>query len=127
MEFVLEEMCFGKVLRLMAADVVAWHRSAGQGLDPNTQIWAALPLPWEVFAGTATCTRAQVATACQRANLDPEKSSWLAPRPHSVVTFRPTPELVHGVSVANPYLAAVLKRHRYFSGKPALPLQSDKN
>lgn len=127
MEFVLDEMCFGKVLRLMAADVVAWHRSAGQKLDPNTQVWAALPLPWEVFAGTATCTRTQVATACQRANLDPEKSDWLAPRPHSVVEFRPTPELVHGVSIANPYLATILKRHRYFSGKPALPLQPDKN
>jgi hypothetical protein len=125
MEFVLEEMCFGKVLRLMAADVVAWHRRADQPLDPNTQVWAALPLPWEVFAGTATCTRTQVATACQQANLDPEKSGWLAPRPHRVVAFRPTPELVHGVSVANPYLAAVLKRHRYFSGKPVRSLQPD--
>ena len=127
MEFVLEEMCFGKALRLMAADVVAWHRSAGQGLDPNTQVWAALPLPWEVFLGTATCTRAQVASACEQAGLDPLKSGWLAPRPHGVVAFQPTPELVHGVSVTNPYLAAVLKRHRYFSGKPALPLQPEAN
>jgi hypothetical protein len=127
MEFVLEEMCFGKVLRLMAADVVAWHRSAGQQLDPNTQVWAALPLPWEVFSGTATCTRTQVAAACQRAKLDPEKSGWLAPRPHQVAEFRPTPELVQGVSVANPYLAAVLKRHRYYSGKSGRPLQPDNN
>ncbi|UOQ52919.1 hypothetical protein [Hymenobacter cellulosivorans] len=122
MEFVLEEMCFGKALRLMAADVVAWHYSAGQKLDPNTQVWATLPLPWEVFAGTARCTRAQVELACQQAGLDPLKSGWLAPRPHGVVPFRPTPELVHGVSVANPYLATVLKRHRYFSGKPTRPL-----
>ncbi|MBD2767840.1 hypothetical protein IC235_08030 [Hymenobacter sp. BT664] len=127
MEFVLEEMCFGKVLRLMAADVVAWHHRAGQGLDPNTQVWAALPLPWEVFLGTATCTRAQVASACRQAGLDPLKSGWLAPRPHGVVPFRPTPELVHGVSVTNPYLAAVLKRHRYFSGKPVLPLRPEVN
>lgn len=127
MEFVLEELCFGKALRLMAADVVAWHQSAGQGLDPNTRVWAALPLPWEVLLGTATCTRAQVAEACQRASLDPAKSGWLAPRPHGVVPFRPTPELVHGVSVANPYLAAVLKRHRYFSGKAAQPLRPEAN
>ncbi|QNE42404.1 hypothetical protein F1C16_22570 (plasmid) [Hymenobacter sp. NBH84] len=125
MEFVLEELCFGKALRLMAADVAAWHRSAGQGLDPNTQVWAALPLPWEVFAGTATCTRAQVAAACQQAGLDPEKSGWLAPRPHGVVKFRPTPELVHGVRISNPYLATVLKRHRYFSGKAAWPLHPE--
>lgn len=121
MEFVLEEMCFGKALRLMAADVVAWHYRAGQQLDANTQVWAALPLPWEVFAGTARCTRVQVELACQQAGLDPLKSGWLAPRPHGVVAFRPTPELVHGVSIANPYLATVLKRHRYFSGKPARP------
>ncbi|RPD44130.1 hypothetical protein DNI29_22300 [Hymenobacter sediminis] len=127
MEFVLDELCVGKALRLMAADVVAWHRSAGQGLDPNTQVWAALPLPWEVFTGTATCTRTQVRAACQRVGLDPEKSGWLAPRPHGVVAFRPTPELVHGVEVANPYLAAVLKRHRYFSGKPYRPVQPDMN
>lgn len=127
MEFVLDDLCFGKALRLMAADVVAWHRSAGQGLDPNTQVWAALPLPWEVFAGTATCTQAQVRVACQQAGLDPEKSGWLAPRPHEVVAFRPTPELVHGVQVTNPYLAAVLKRHRYFSGKPPRPLHPEMN
>ena len=127
MEFVLDEMCFGKALRLMAADVAAWHRSAGHGLDPNTQVWAALPLPWEVFLGTASCTRAQVASACQQASLDPLKSGWLAPRPHGVVPFQPTPELVHGVSVTNPYLAAVLKRHRYFSGKPPLPLRPELN
>lgn len=127
MEFVLEEMCFGKALRLMAADVVAWHRSANHGLDPNTQVWTALPLPWEVFLGEASCTRAQVASACEQAGLDPLKSGWLAPRPHGVVAFQPTPELVHGVSVTNPYLAAVLKRHRYFSGKPARPLKPEMN
>lgn len=117
MDFVLDELCFGKVMRLMAADVVAWHQSAGNALDPNTQIWAELPLPWEVFAGAAPCGRPQVEAACARAKLDPAKSGWLAPRPHGVVAFVPTPELVHGVSVSNPYLAAVLKRHRYFSGK----------
>lgn len=127
MEFVLDEMCFGKALRLMAADVVTWHHSTGNSLDPNTQVWAALPLPWEVFAGIATCTRADVTAACQQAGLDPEKSGWVAPRPHGVVAFQPTPELVHGVSVANPYLASVLKRHRYFSGKPAVPLRPERN
>jgi hypothetical protein len=127
MEFVLDELCFGKVMRLMAADVVFMQRSAGRDLDQNTQVWAALPLPWEVLAGTATCTRTRVESACRRAGIDAAKTGWLAPRPHGVVPFAPTPELVHGVSVANPYLAAVLKRHRYFSGKAATPLRPQDN
>ncbi|RAK65306.1 hypothetical protein [Hymenobacter edaphi] len=127
MEFVLDELCFGKVMRLMAADVAFWHRSSGGDLDPNTAVWAELPFPWEVLAGTARCTRTQVENVCRRAGLDAYKTGWLAPRPHGVVAFQPTPELVHGVSVANPYLAAVLKRHRYFSGKPAQPLRPEDN
>lgn len=127
MEFILDEMCFGKALRLMAADVAYWHRSAGQGLDPNTQVWAALPLPWEVFTGAASCTRAQVTAACHQAGIDSGKTGWLAPRPHGIVSFRPTPELIHGVSETNPYLATVLKRHRYFSGRPTLPLRPEVN
>ena len=117
MEFVLEEVCPGKVLRLMAGDVAAWHRSIGGTLDPNTLVWATLPLPWAVLDGTADCPAAKVAAACQQAGLNPEKSGWLAPRPHGVVAFRPTPELVHGVSVVSPYLARILRQHRVFSGK----------
>jgi hypothetical protein len=117
LEAMLEAVCFGKVLRLMAADVVAWHLRAGGKLDPNTEVWNELPLPWQVFAGEATCTREMVESACRKAGLDPERSGWIAPRPHGVVPFRPTPELVHGVSIGNPFLAKVLKRHRYFSGK----------
>lgn len=117
MEFILEELCPGKVLRLMAADVVFWHQQTGGKLDPNTTVWAELPLPWEVLNGTVPCTRATVAAACARAGLDAAKSGWLAPRPHQVVPFRPTPELVHGVSVSNPYLALILRKNKVFSGK----------
>lgn len=117
MEFVLDDLCPGKVLRLMAADVVFWHKQTGGELDPNTLVWAELPLPWEVLNGTAQCTRQTVAAACTRAGLDAAKSGWLAPRPHQIVPFRPTPELVHGVSVSNPYLALVLRKNNVFSGK----------
>jgi len=116
-DFVLDNMCFGKVMRLMAADLVAWHDWAGNGLDPNTQVWKKLPLPWEVFEGKAVCTRKKVKLACHRAGIDAETSGWIAPRPHGVVEFNPTPELVHGVSVENPFLAKVLKKNGYFSGK----------
>ncbi|WP_230687978.1 hypothetical protein [Hymenobacter ruricola] len=76
MEFVLDDLCPGKVLRLMAADVVFWHRQTGGQLDPNTVVWAELPLPWEVLSGPAHCTRDTVAAACARAGLDAAKSGW---------------------------------------------------
>ena len=114
---VLGDLCPGKVMRLMAADVAAWHRLSGGGLDPNTQVWATLPLPWDVRTGRAAGGRDAVAAACQAAGLDPEHSGWLAPRPHGVAAYRPTPELVHGVSVSNPYLAQVLRQNHVYSGK----------
>jgi hypothetical protein len=117
MEFVLEEKCPGKVLRLMAADVVYWHLRSGGQLDPNTAVWAALPLPWEVLNDTAPCTQAMVEAACRQVNLDPAKSGWLAPREHEAVPFRPTPELVHGVSISSPYLATLLRKNKVYSGK----------
>ena len=117
MDYILDELCFGKVMRLMAADVVAWHRSSGGKLDPNTEVWNKLPLPWEVFRRKVACTKRMVMQCCEEAEIDAEKSGWIAPRIHGVTRFRPTPELVHGVAVANPFLAKVLKDHKYYSGK----------
>jgi hypothetical protein len=126
MEEVLERMCLGKVLRLMAADVAAWHRSTGSGLDPDTQVWNELPLPWEVISGESDCPRALVEEVCRRHGVDPVKNGWAAPRPgRTVHAFRPTPELVHGVEVGHPGLALVLRRLGYFSGKmPPVPQES---
>ncbi|MGO4292137.1 hypothetical protein [Chitinophaga sp. RAB17] len=127
MEFVLEEMCFGKAMRLIAGDVAAWHQSTGSTGDPNLPVWNTLPLPWEVLSGKTNCNLAMVLEACKAAGLDPEKSGWIAPRAHGVVPFRPTPELVHGVTVSNPYLAKILKQHKYFSGKDTKPLFPENN
>lgn len=126
-DFVLDEMCFGKVMRLMAADVVFWHKTVGNKLDPNTIVWNEVPLPWEVFDGKAVCTKNTVIDACRKAEIDAEKSGWIAPRPHGVVEFKRTPELVHGVTVSNPFLATVLKKHKYFSGKNANIVQPENN
>ena len=115
-------------MRLMAADLVYWHHAVGNTLDPNTSVWNSLPLPWQVFKGEATCYRQKVIRACQKVGLDPESSGWVAPRTHSVVEFRPTPELVHGVSISNPFLAKILKKHKYFSGKDTVkPIQTQNN
>lgn len=115
----LDEMLPGKVMRLMAADVAAWHRQEGGDVHPDTLIWAQLPKPWEVLRLEAPCNRATVEAACARVGVDPVKSGWSAARPRTAVqAFRPTPELVHGVNVGNPYMASFLKRLGAFSGRP---------
>ncbi|QAY75939.1 hypothetical protein [Sphingosinicella sp. BN140058] len=119
MEAVLDEMLPGKVMRLMAADVAAWHRMDGGDVHPDTKVWRELPKPWAVLRSEIRCTRATIEAACARARLDPVASGWSAARQRTMVqTFRPTPELVHGVDVGNPYLARLLKRLGVFSGKP---------
>jgi hypothetical protein len=126
MDYLLDEICFGKVMRLMAADVAAWHRLSGGTLEPDTLVWAALPPPWEVFAGSATCTRALVENVCYRHGVNPVKKGWTFPRhERQSVESRPTPELVHGVAVSHPELAAVLRRAGWFSGKSARPLPEE--
>ncbi|MET7333657.1 hypothetical protein [Nonomuraea sp. NPDC005650] len=115
----LDAACPGKVMRLMAADLAAWHRASGGDVDPNTKVWATLPPPWAVLDGTATCTRAEVESACRRAGLDPAASGWTAPAPpRATAVFRPTPELVHGVTIGDPVWAALLRRAGVFSGGP---------
>lgn len=108
----------GKVMRLMAADVAAWHRVTGGELHPDTKVWRDLPKPWLVLAGKAVCTKAMIDDACARHGVDPMKSGWSAARPRTAIAeFRPTPELVHGVEVENPYLAHFLRKLGAFSGK----------
>jgi hypothetical protein len=104
----------------MAADVVRWHQATGGKIDPNTGVWAELPLPWEVFNGEKACTRQLVETVCEKYDIDAVKTGWIAPRAErKTVAFTPTPELVHGVVVSNPSLAAVLRKAGWFSGKSA--------
>lgn len=107
----------GKALRLMAADVAAWHRRSGGGLDPDTRVWARLPRPWDVFGGDATSTRADVIAACEAESVDPAKTGWAKPRPRTQVdAIRDTPQLVHGVVVTHPALAQILRKAGYFAG-----------
>jgi hypothetical protein len=108
----------GKVMRLMAADVAAWHRSAGGSIHPDTKVWRDLPKPWLVLAGKAVCTKGMIDDACARHGVDPISSGWSAARARTAIAdFRPTPELVHGVTVENPYLAHFLRKLGAFSGK----------
>ncbi|MEV4844524.1 hypothetical protein AB0K20_15065 [Micromonospora matsumotoense] len=114
----LEASCPGKAMMLIAADLAAWHRSTGGGLHPDVGVWARLPLPWDVLDGTAACTRADVEAACAAGGVDPVESGWAgAKTPAATGLFRPTPELVHGVSIADPLWASMLRAGGAFSGK----------
>lgn len=118
MEDVLDQMCFGKVLRLMAADVAWMHQRYGSGdLEPDTGVWNDLPFPWEVLSGQVACTKDDVIKACKARGVDPHKKGWIRPRPKHIAEFTPTPELVHGVVVSNPQFAKLLRKARVFSGK----------
>lgn len=118
MEEMVEQMCLGKVLRLIAGDVAAWHYQTGGGLEPDTQVWAHLPLPWEVFSGASSCTKADVQRVCAQFGVDPYNKGWIGPRRNrQAVAFVPTPELVHGVVVDKPEIALILRKAGYFSGK----------
>ncbi len=113
----LDVFCPGKAMRFMAADLVAMHD--GQ-VDPQTAVWAALPLPWQVISGEADCTRMVVERICRERGVDPEATGWTAPRQNSgaVAAWQPTPELVHGIEVQDPLWAGLLRRSGAFSGKP---------
>jgi hypothetical protein len=115
----LDRILPGKVMRLIAGDVAAWHRAVGHAVvEPNTQVWSRLPRPWAVLRGDARCTRDMVERQCIAAGLDSARSGWVAPRPASTpVRFAPTPELVHGVAVSHPHLAKVLRDAGWFSGQ----------
>lgn len=119
-ESILECYCPGKVLRLMAADVVRWHRqvknSFDDGLHPDTKVWRSLPFPWRVFEGFEECPISLVRSVCEKYEVSPE--GWTGPTPPKrPVAYEPTPELVHGVSITSPFLAKFLRDAKWFSGK----------
>lgn len=115
----LEVMCPGKVMRLMAGDLVAMHARNGGRPDPDTRVWAALPRPWDVLDGQGPpCDAFVVEYQCQREGVDPHAKGWTAPRQNGeVAQWRPTPELVHGIEVADPLWAALLRKAGWYSGK----------
>ncbi len=107
----------GKVPRLMASDVVAWSRIAGKGAHPDEAVAQLLPAPWKVLLEGAPCSEEMVREACRQVGVDPDKTGWTAPHARTAVeTWKPTPELVYGVAVANPELALLMRRMGWFSG-----------
>ncbi|WP_431681560.1 hypothetical protein [Kitasatospora sp. KL5] len=125
-EEILARICPGKVMMLVAADVAYWHRRSGRGLHPDTDVWAELPLPWEVLRGEAQCPQWLVEQVCRRHGVVPGLSGWTQARRAPVaVPFEPTPELVHGVTVADPLLASLFRSAGVFSGRPPRPAAAE--
>lgn len=118
----LDAHCPPKAMRLMAGDLFAWYRSTGRDpVAPDVKVAAQLPPVWTA-GHPDPCTRQDVITACHNADVDPHRSGWAGPRaPRLRSTFRPTPELVHGIIVEDPLLAAALRRGGAFSGKRTDP------
>jgi hypothetical protein len=93
MEALFDTMLPGKVMRLMAADVAAWHRAQGMGTHADTLVWDDLPRPWLVLRGEASCTRGDIEAVCEAHGVEPAKSGWAKARPRTAIAeFRPTPE-----------------------------------
>ena len=110
--------CPGKVMRLMAADLAYWHRASGGDVDPDTRVWAVLPFPWDVINGLAECTLTDVEAACAGAGISPVARGWTGPlAAGDLAAWTPTPDLVHGVTIADPQWAGLLRRAGLFSGK----------
>lgn len=115
----------GKVPALVAGDVAWWHESEGGSQHADVVAWAALPLPWDVVLHGAPCPVELVRAACIGAGLDAEKTGWTRPyRQQQLEVATVAPELVHGVAVASPLLAAVLRDAGVFSGQAPTGAQS---
>ena len=80
-----------------------------------------------VLSGEASCPRRAVEAACASVDVYPAASGWTGPRATAAIEpYRPTPELVHGVSIGSPRLASALRRAGWFSGRPVRnPLDSE--
>ena len=121
-EEILDAICPGKVLVLVAGDLAWMHSAMGSGLHPDTFVWNELPLPWQVLEGQARCGRTEIEAVCRKHDVDTHKNDWSAPRPRAqAVAFSATPELVHGVTVSSPLLAKILREAGVFSGKNFKP------
>lgn len=115
---ILDSFCPGKVPALVASDVAAWHDLTGSTLHQDIAIFAELPLPWSVVLGDASCSISQVRATALAHGVDPDATGWTEPfRQRSLAPSSLTPDLVHGVAIPWPHLAALLRRSGVFSGQ----------
>lgn len=110
----------GKAIRLLAADLVRWNYYVNDSyVSADAELFAKLPYPWDVIKGDAELTRAIMVDVDVLDEATLTEKGWVSPR--SGLEFEapaPDPALVHGVTVANPELAVLLRKIGVFSSKP---------
>lgn len=118
---VVEDACPGKVPALVAADVAHWHASDGGGQHADIEVFAKLPLPWDVILDGTSCPAGLVRQVCHQEGLDADATGWTsAYRQGELAEAGPTPELVHGVVISSPAMAQWLRAVNAFSGRYSL-------
>ncbi|MBV1856540.1 hypothetical protein [Catellatospora tritici] len=114
---VVEAACPGKVPALVASDVAYWHTISGGEQHIDVRVWAELPLPWDVVLGDDDCSADLVRQTCRENGVDPERDGWTKPYQQDYLERpAPAPDLVHGVEIASPLLAGLLRDIGVFSG-----------
>jgi hypothetical protein len=108
-----EAFCPGQVplLPWEAAQVVWFKRWFEKCKLANSRIWLELPRPWEVLLQGKSCPRSLVDSVCEKHDAHPVKSRWSGPKTrHRSRSYKPTPELVHGIETSSLELAALLHK-----------------
>lgn len=107
---IFETFLPGKAPRIMAADLIYSRMSSGDDLHPDTGLFYTFPKPWEVLAGKATIDIEEAR----------KHDGWGAPL-SDVKTEKPShePALVHGVEIASPALAEMMRKSGAFAGNKA--------
>ncbi|GGV16492.1 hypothetical protein GCM10010495_33510 [Kitasatospora herbaricolor] len=107
---VLGRVCPGQVAWLDVIEPESWRRWVSDRKFREIEVWAGLPLPWQVLAGTEDCPAELVERVCRRHGVDPVRTGWTTGRARwAAPAGRLTAAFVDGVAEADPVLARVLR------------------
>lgn len=80
-------------------------------------MFGALPKAWDVVAGREELGRQRIEDVAASLSIEAEGSGWVGPRaPVAAEMPEAEPATVHGVVIADPALAVILRKHGVFSG-----------
>lgn len=118
-----DEYLPGKMVRLMAADLIRWNSYFGRTVHEDTELFNALPKPWDVIKGDAVLTRQQILSVADKIGATSVvENGWVDSRTRrddETPTVDPT--LLHGIVVKNETIKSVLKKAGVFKGHATIP------
>ncbi|MFC8454369.1 hypothetical protein [Kitasatospora sp. NPDC057223] len=107
---VLDAVCPGQVPVLDVIDPESWRGWVGDKGFREIEVWAGLPLPWQVVAGTQACPGELVALVCRRHGVDPVRAGWtIRGAGRGAAGSRLTEVFVAGVAEGDAVLAHALR------------------